>query len=173
MPTDFISIDNPKAEDWASSHEIASHKHYDDGRIALSWDEVRELDRKGHIVGCHTKTHRRMTPDCPRETFDHEIFDSKRTLEAQLGHAVETFCWVGGETKYLQPLSFRTNSQQWLPLLLYHSCGPDSATKQPFIPASHRNIGRSSDRDRKVPTQRFDRSVVYPSEEADTKRVGS
>ncbi len=106
VPTDFISIDASKTEEWASSHEIASHKHYDDERIALSWDEVRELDRRGHIVGCHTKTHRRMTPDCPTETFGHEILDSKRTLEAQLGHAVETFCWVGGERNTYNPLAF-------------------------------------------------------------------
>ena len=172
MPTDFISIDTPKAEDWASSHEIASHKHYDDGRIALSWDEVRELDRRGHTVGCHTKTHRRMTPDCPEKPLTMKYSTQKEPWKLR-SDMLSRLSVGWRRTKYLQPLSFRTNSQQWLPLLLYHSCGPDSATKQPFIPASHRNIGRSSHRDRKVPTQRFDRSVVYPSEEADTKRVGS
>jgi len=106
VPTDFISVDVSNAEDWALSHSIAPHERYDGGRAALSWDEVRELDGRGHILGCHTKTHRRMTPDCSLEAINDEILDSKRILEAQLGHVVETFCWVGGERDTYNPLAF-------------------------------------------------------------------
>jgi peptidoglycan/xylan/chitin deacetylase (PgdA/CDA1 family) len=107
VPTDFIGIDSTIAEDWALSHAIAPHKRYDDGRVALSWDEVRELDRRGHVIGCHTRTHQRMTSELSLETIDDEVSDAKRRLEAQLGHVVETFCWVGGERNTYNPLAFQ------------------------------------------------------------------
>lgn len=106
VPTDFISEDASSAEDWALSHSIASHKRYDDGRVALSWGEVRELDRSGHIVGCHTRTHRRLTSELGPETINDEVFNAKRKLEAVLGHPVETFCWVGGEPNTYNPRAF-------------------------------------------------------------------
>jgi peptidoglycan/xylan/chitin deacetylase (PgdA/CDA1 family) len=106
VPTEFVGMDASTAEDWALCHSIAPHGRYNNGRVALSWDEVRELDRRGHIIGCHTKTHRRMTPDCSLETINDEILGSKKILEAQLGHFVDTFCWVGGEQNTYNPLAF-------------------------------------------------------------------
>jgi peptidoglycan/xylan/chitin deacetylase (PgdA/CDA1 family) len=117
VPTDFISVDVSSAEDWASSHSIAPHERYDDGRSALSWGEVRKLDLSGHIVGCHTKTHRRMTPELGLEIIDDEVFNAKRKLEDQLGHPVETFCWVGGEPNTYSPLAFQRIRESG-----YHYC---------------------------------------------------
>jgi peptidoglycan/xylan/chitin deacetylase (PgdA/CDA1 family) len=142
VPSDFISVDVSSAEDWALSHSIAPHKRYDDGRIALSWGEVRKLDRSGHIVGCHTKTHRRMTPEVGLEIIDDEVFNAKRKLEDQLGHPVETFCWVGGEPNTYNPLAFQRIRDSG-----YHYCF--TTLVAPIVPTSdplflHR-IGISSE----------------------------
>jgi peptidoglycan/xylan/chitin deacetylase (PgdA/CDA1 family) len=97
VPTKFV--DTPPAEQraFAARHDITAPAPASDPRIALTWDEIRELDRRGHVIGSHTCTHHRMVSTTPVESVRSEIFDSKRILERQLGHEVPIFCWVGGE----------------------------------------------------------------------------
>lgn len=66
------------------------------GRAAMTWEEIRQLDRK-HVVGCHTMNHRRLDSSLGAEELEVEIPRAKRQLEEQLGHDVDSFCWVGGE----------------------------------------------------------------------------
>ena len=113
-----------------------------------------------------------MTSEVGLETIDDEVVNAKRKLEAQLGHPVETFCWVGGEPNTYNPLAFQRIGDSG-----YHYCfttlvAPIVPRSDPLFLAPHRNIGRSGHRDGKIPAQWLDRSVVYSSEEADTKRVG-
>ena len=73
-----------------------------DGRPAfMNWEQVRDLDRRhvGHVIGCHTMNHCRLYERETRteEKLRQEIVASKADLERQLGHEVDTFCWVGGE----------------------------------------------------------------------------
>jgi len=97
VPTAFV--DTPPAEQgaFAAEHQIAMPAPADDPRIALTWGEIRDLDRRGHVIGSHTCTHHRMVSSTPVETMRREVFESKRILEEQLGHEVPVFCWVGGE----------------------------------------------------------------------------
>lgn len=81
VPTDFV-----EAGRWP------------DGRPAMSWDDLRELcDR--HVVGCHTRTHHRLTATTPDAQLDDEINSAKHVLEAGLRRRVDVFCWVGGEER--------------------------------------------------------------------------
>ncbi len=66
-------------------------------RVAMSWEEVREAARRGHVVGSHTYTHHRLPATTPDQVLRHELVDSKAALERELGAEVATFCWVGGE----------------------------------------------------------------------------
>lgn len=97
VPTGFIGLDSPRDLRWAERHCIADHEKRDDGRIAMSWDEIRELDMNGHVVGCHTQNHRRMGESPGAEQIVREVVQAKETLEEGLGHEVSTFSWVGGE----------------------------------------------------------------------------
>lgn len=67
-------------------------------RIAMSWDELRDLTRRGHVVGCHTESHRRMRGPLDEGLLERELVASKRAAEAALGSPVASFAWVGGET---------------------------------------------------------------------------
>lgn len=62
----------------------------------MSWDELRSLDRQGHVVGCHTYSHHTLPPDTPTEVRERELVYAKRRLETELGHPIETFSWVWG-----------------------------------------------------------------------------
>ena len=68
-----------------------------DPRIALTWSEIRDLEKRGHMVGSHTFSHHRLVASTPAEQLREEIAGSKATLERALGHEVSVFCWVGGE----------------------------------------------------------------------------
>ena len=84
---------SPAATPFCSRHSPA------DGRVAMNWDELRDLERRGHVVGCHTRTHHRLSADTSPQQLDDEIVAAKADLERRLGHAVEHFCWVGGEER--------------------------------------------------------------------------
>jgi peptidoglycan/xylan/chitin deacetylase (PgdA/CDA1 family) len=62
------------------------------GSLMMSYDQVRSLARKGHIIGSHTLTHPNMAyvnlNDARRE-----MTDSKMRLEQQLGIAVAHFSY--------------------------------------------------------------------------------
>ena len=97
VPTGFVDVPVAEQDAFADAHRIDNRRgRYADGRVALSWDEVRSLDRN-HIVGCHTHSHYRLVAGSPPETLEREIGSAKALLERQLGHPVPTFCWVGGE----------------------------------------------------------------------------
>lgn len=68
---------------------------YPDGRHALSWDEVRSLDRGGHVVASHTRNHARVGLDDPA-AVEAEIVGSQGDLARELGHPVRAFAWLLG-----------------------------------------------------------------------------
>lgn len=89
---------------------------------SLTHEQLLQLD-KHHVVGCHTETHCRLSADLPDEVLWSETIGAKKTMEGLLGHAVSSFCWVGGEEytynakaaefiagPYRYKLGFMTNS---------------------------------------------------------------
>jgi peptidoglycan/xylan/chitin deacetylase (PgdA/CDA1 family) len=100
LPVGFPDTPAGRQAAFARSHQIqAPTSHPSDGRIAMSWDEARDLVRRGHVVGCHTRTHHRLGAETPPERLDDEIATAKSDLEQRLGGPVEHFCWVGGEER--------------------------------------------------------------------------
>lgn len=63
----------------------------------MSSDELRDLIKRGHVVGCHTHAHVRLEEELGRERLHDEIVASRGRLQTLLDDPVETFCWVGGE----------------------------------------------------------------------------
>ncbi|MCX7807792.1 MAG: polysaccharide deacetylase family protein [Deltaproteobacteria bacterium] len=96
VPVAFI--DSPPSEQlaFARSHQIVPDESYADGRIAMSWEELREMSKR-HVVGCHTRTHRRMTAEVSDEEIEDEIVHARDDLQKKLGRKVYVYCWVGGE----------------------------------------------------------------------------
>jgi peptidoglycan/xylan/chitin deacetylase (PgdA/CDA1 family) len=64
---------------------------------AMNWAHLQNLASRGHVIGCHTKSHMRMQGDVDDATMQQEIFAAKQHIEARLGKPVESFAWVGGE----------------------------------------------------------------------------
>lgn len=68
-----------------------------DGREYMTYEDMKDLQRRGHVIGCHTFTHHRMNHNDSKETLNHEILDSRKLLEEKLGTPIPYFCWCGGE----------------------------------------------------------------------------
>ncbi len=70
----------------------------------MSYEQVRNLVAKGHIITDHTSTHHRMKNSDSEDILTYEIAISKIRLEEILGTSVDIFTWVGGEeSHYTKP----------------------------------------------------------------------
>ena len=63
----------------------------------LSEEDLRILDGSGVTVGSHT-VHHAFLPGLPQAEVHNEIYDSKKRLEAVLGHPVTLFSYPAGGT---------------------------------------------------------------------------
>jgi peptidoglycan/xylan/chitin deacetylase (PgdA/CDA1 family) len=67
-----------------------------DGKVLLSWDQVRGLDRKGMTIASHSRHHPFLTRVWGPRLTD-EVSGSKRILEKFLGHPVRYFAYPFGQ----------------------------------------------------------------------------
>src|SRR5579862_7403409 len=62
------------------------------GQLMMSWDQVKGLEQKGHIVGSHTMTHPNMA-FLKVDDLRRELTLSKQTMECHLGAPVRHFSY--------------------------------------------------------------------------------
>jgi peptidoglycan/xylan/chitin deacetylase (PgdA/CDA1 family) len=72
------------------------------GRLALSWQELRALDRAGHVVASHTRSHSRVSD---LDAIEEEIVGSQEDFARGLGHPVRAFAWLMGAPFGENPLA--------------------------------------------------------------------
>ena len=93
--TGFINASIPNQRTFAENHDIDMLTHeYADGRYALTWDELRQLDKK-HVIACHTRSHTllaQLDPDIRRQ----EVVGSQEDFKKNLGHPVRAFVSLTG-----------------------------------------------------------------------------
>ncbi|WP_428332336.1 polysaccharide deacetylase family protein [Novosphingobium sp.] len=98
IPSGFLNVPPLEQRKYAACHtlHLPLIDEYPGERIALTWDEARDIVRRGHTFACHTRTHNLVTPDTPHAVLEDEIAASKAEMERELGVAVEIFCWLEG-----------------------------------------------------------------------------
>lgn len=98
IPSGFWGVPADEQRNYAANHvlHLPEHDEYPGERIALTWDEARDIVRRGHAFACHTRTHNHVTPETPRAVLEDEITAAKAEMEAELGVPVEIFCWLEG-----------------------------------------------------------------------------
>jgi peptidoglycan/xylan/chitin deacetylase (PgdA/CDA1 family) len=96
IPPGFIDLAPPRQLEFARRNKILVDQDYDDGRVAMSWEELREL-AENHVVCCHTATHRWMREGLSDAVLREELVESRQRLEERLGRPIDAFCWVGGQ----------------------------------------------------------------------------
>ena len=97
VPTGFL--DAPVAEQaaFAGAHELGlTEDEHGDGRFAMSWDELREVAARGHVIACHTATHTGIDALATPEGVHAELVVPRRRLEDELGVRVRTIAFLWG-----------------------------------------------------------------------------
>lgn len=93
--TAYSSCPADQQETFAQTHTLATAPgEYDDGRSALSWEELRDLDGP-HVVASHTRNHSRVGLDNP-VIAESEIVGAQEDFIRELGHPVRAFAWLHG-----------------------------------------------------------------------------
>lgn len=99
VPAEFPDVPWREQGTYAKERRLAAIApgSYPDGRVCMTWEELRDLVRRGHVVGSHTAGHRRLCADLTPEQVEREVVESRTMMEARLGTPCRSFCWVGGE----------------------------------------------------------------------------
>lgn len=94
--TGFINTAIPDQLTYAEHHDIDMLTHeYPDGRYALNWDELRQLDKNKHVIACHTRSHTLLSELDPATRRD-EVIGSQGQFKKELGHPVRSFVSLTG-----------------------------------------------------------------------------
>jgi peptidoglycan/xylan/chitin deacetylase (PgdA/CDA1 family) len=97
VPTGFVDAPAAEQRAFAARHQLyPSEDEHGDGRVAMSWDELREVAARGHVIACHTETHCGVADlDTPARSHA-ELVASRARLEDELGREVRTLAWLWG-----------------------------------------------------------------------------
>jgi peptidoglycan/xylan/chitin deacetylase (PgdA/CDA1 family) len=62
----------------------------------LTWNQVKELEKRGHMIGSHSMTHPQDLKMVFDEQLHYEIYNSKDMIETVLGHRIDSFSYPRG-----------------------------------------------------------------------------
>jgi peptidoglycan/xylan/chitin deacetylase (PgdA/CDA1 family) len=98
VPTGFVDAPPAAQRAFAEDHWLfpAEGEHDGDPRVAMRWDELREVARRGHVIACHTTSHCGTADLTTPEVVHAELVASRRRLEEELGREVRTLAWLWG-----------------------------------------------------------------------------
>lgn len=100
-PINFVLCERKEQDHFAVERDIFGGRDPEHTEIqAMSAEQLRILEKRGHVIGSHTRSHHRFVGTDTEEALTYEIEDSKRQLEKILGHTVSTFCYPGGEEEH-------------------------------------------------------------------------
>ena len=94
VPAGFVATPVEEQRRFCREHRIELPPGPDGERVALTPEGLRDLAGRGHVVACHTLTHRRLYASTPPEELRREIVEARELLQGWLGREVSSFCWV-------------------------------------------------------------------------------
>jgi peptidoglycan/xylan/chitin deacetylase (PgdA/CDA1 family) len=95
VPTGFVDVPEADQHAWGHRHEIAVAPGART-RIAMTWDELRDVVARGHVVAAHTASHCGAADLVDDAAVDRELVAPRRRLEDELGVAVQTVALLWG-----------------------------------------------------------------------------
>nr|WP_297267101.1 polysaccharide deacetylase family protein [uncultured Prevotella sp.] len=74
------------------------------GKHPMTWQQIRELQKKGYLFGAHTLDHYCINDENVEE-LEHQIADCRKVMEDRLGDTCEYFAFPYGRLEHANPLS--------------------------------------------------------------------
>ncbi|MGW2175993.1 polysaccharide deacetylase family protein [Streptomyces sp. NPDC001705] len=95
--TAFMDTPADRQYDFALAHRIKLVDENPRGeRIAMTWDEVADLHRRGHVVTPHTASHELAERVVTEEDVHREVVEPKRLIDAATGGDAVCTAWLAG-----------------------------------------------------------------------------
>ena len=132
IPAGFIGLDPTHELDFARENSIDTFSESYGMRIAMSWDEICEIDGRGHYISCHSMSHKRLSSKLNNADLEIEIDNAKKMLENQIGHPVDSFTWVGGEEWSYSPGAYERIILKFK-LVFCTNCAPITSFQSPLM----------------------------------------
>ncbi|MEO7029960.1 MAG: polysaccharide deacetylase family protein [Acidobacteriaceae bacterium] len=93
--TGFVNASVADQLAFAQSHRIGMEtREYPDGRYALTWEELRALDRR-HVIASHARSHTQLSLLEP-DILEREVIGAQEDFQRHLGHPVRSFASLRG-----------------------------------------------------------------------------
>lgn len=96
VPTAFLDVPEREQHDWLDPHHLELAGPGDPERVAMTWEELRDVAARGHVVCCHTASHVGQAELSTDADVERELREPKRRLEAELGQPVRSVAFLWG-----------------------------------------------------------------------------
>jgi hypothetical protein len=97
VPTAFVDAPVEAQATLARRHQIGLVDEVPpDGRVAMTWDELRDAHARGHTVICHTAHHVGIADLRTDEDVRRELVESRARLEEELGAPIGGLAFLHG-----------------------------------------------------------------------------
>lgn len=95
--TEFVDTPVEEQYDYALAHRIKLvAENPREERIAMSWAEIADLHRRGHVVTPHTASHALARTVRTAADIDREVSGPKRLMDGATGGDALCTAWLGG-----------------------------------------------------------------------------
>mgnify|MGYP001157139812 FL=1 len=84
---------------WNIFSDIREDSKNFSSRLTMTWENVVDLDKRGHFIGSHGSNHIRLSKELSDDQLDYEISNSKKVIEEKLNKKINSFCWIVGDKK--------------------------------------------------------------------------
>jgi peptidoglycan/xylan/chitin deacetylase (PgdA/CDA1 family) len=134
VPVGLVDIPPAEQQQFAKEQQIDFFAEKNvDPRIIVSWEEIREMEERGHIITCHSMFHNRLSDKLSMDELKTEIIGSKNKLERKLQHTIDMFTWVGGEDWAYSKGAFKMMMSAEYKLIFCTNCAPITPKNSPFF----------------------------------------
>lgn len=132
VPAGAPSLAKDDEQSFSRDRLIQAPPAVSDRRSFMSWDEVRDLDRRGHQISCHSLGHKRLGPALTSAELEEEVVHARAVIEGELGHPVRTFAWVGGEEHAFSKQAYDRIRSAGYDFLFSTNCLPITGCQSPY-----------------------------------------
>ncbi|WP_306316995.1 MULTISPECIES: polysaccharide deacetylase family protein [unclassified Streptomyces] len=95
--TAFVDTPVDAQYDYALAHRIKLVPENPRGeRLAMTWDEIADLHRRGHVVTPHTASHALARKVLAPEDIEREVIEPKRRMDRATGGSALCTAWLEG-----------------------------------------------------------------------------
>ena len=101
---------NPNFADAADRNDLAYIENFtvnttkSPGKHPMTWDQMKDLQKRGFLIGAHTMDHYCINDDNIEE-LERQIGDCKEVIESKLGTKCDYFAFPYGRLEHANPIS--------------------------------------------------------------------